>query len=109
MTITSNKPNVDDLVCMTVIAGRKLKQPLLKAIVDGGGKLVNIEFAKGSTHVSSLSEAFGFKPENKKVVFTCLMRKEASNNLFEVLNEDFDFNEPNTGIAYTISVDGLSF
>ena len=104
-----NKPSVGDLVSMTIIAGRKIKDPLLDALVAGEGKLINVEYGRGSTHVSSLSEMFGFTPENKKVVIICIMRKEASEKMLEVLAEDFNFNKPNTGIAFTIALEGLSF
>ena len=104
-----NNPADCDLVCMTIIAGRKIKDPLLDALLKGEARLINVEYGTGSTHVNSLSEIFGFRPEKKKVVVFCLMRRDASVKMLEVLDKDFCFNEPNTGIAYTIAVEELSF
>ena len=104
-----NKPTDIDLVCMTIIAGRKVKDSLLDALIIGEAKLINVEYGYGSAHVNSFSEVCGIKPESKKVVLLCLMRRDSSEKMLEVLDKDFKFNEPNTGIAYTIALEELSF
>lgn len=104
-----NNTAVCDLVSMTIIAGRKIKGPLLESLKNNGGKLVNVEYGYGSTYVNSFSEIFGFKPENKKVVIICVMKREDSIKMLEILDRDFYFDKPNTGIAYTIALSELSF
>ena len=102
-------PIPDDIVCLTVISVREDKEDLMDAMSDGGGKLINVEFAWGSAHVSSLSEMFGFTPDDKKVVLTCLMKKDKSEEFLDLLANEFEFDKPNTGIAFTIPLDKLSF
>lgn len=105
----TKKHATEDIVCMTVIAGRKKKISLLDAIIENGGKLVNVEFGLGSAYVSLLNEAIGFDPENKKVIIICLMKRCNSEKLLHVLVEKYHFDKPNTGIAYTVALDKLSF
>ena len=99
----------NDLVCMTVVGSRKKKIALLDALTERGAKLINVEFGLGSARVSSYIEVFGFDPEDKKVILICLMRRENAEKMFDVLYKEFHFDEPNTGIAFTLPLDKLVF
>jgi hypothetical protein len=98
--------NIDFLV---VIAGRKLRKNLLAEITQSGGRLLNIIYGKGSVKSSYLIDAFGLVPEENKVVITCLLPMKKSDKMIKMLTEKFNFDKPNTGIAFTIPVDELSF
>ena len=52
---------------------------------------------------------FGLVPEENKVVITCLLPSEKSDALLDMLVEKFNFDKPNTGIAFTIPVEKLSY
>jgi len=58
---------------------------------------------------NAIVAAFGFETEQGKVLISCLIKKEKAEELTEVLYRDYNFNKPNTGIAFGISVEGLVF
>jgi len=100
---------LNDIEFLMVIAGRKQKEELLKEISRVGGRLLNIIYGKGSVKSSYLIDAFGLVPEENKVVITCLLNSKKSNEMIKSLTDKFNFDKPNTGIAFTIPVDKLSF
>jgi hypothetical protein len=55
-----------------------------------------------------LVEILGFVPEENKVVVTCILTQEAVEGILETLKRDFHFDKPNTGIAFTIPISGIS-
>lgn len=97
-----------EIVYFVLIAGRKQKDDLLAAMTEGGGKVISLMYGRGSVKASYLQDVFGFVPEENKVIITCLMAKDKSEALFKVLVEEYHFNQPNTGIAFTIPVGKLS-
>lgn len=100
--------NLNDIVFFTVIAGRKHREALLKAITENGGRFINVIYGKGTVNSSSLTEALGFVPEENKVVITYLLAKKNSANMIEMLTKKFNFDKPNTGIAFSVPVGKLS-
>jgi len=93
---------------LTLIAGRKNKCALLKALWEAGGRLINVVYGKGSVKSSYLRDMLGLVPEENKVVITCLVPAEKTSAVLEMLVKKFSFDQPNTGIAFTISVEKLS-
>ena len=98
-----------DLFYMTIIAERELKTELVHALGREGLKLINTNYGHGIAKVNEFMHALGFVVENKKVVITGLVKGEHKDALFVMLKKDFGFDKPNTGIAYTIEVEKLSF
>ena len=98
-----------DINFLMIIAGRKMKEDLMEAISNHGGRLINVIYGKGSVKASYLMNAFGFAPEENKVVIACLFPQKKIDIMLKVLTDDFDFDKPNTGIAFTTTVDKLSF
>ena len=92
-----------------IIADRKKKASLLEAVSRVGGRVVLSEYGKGSANVSAFMDAFGFAPEEHKIVIFCLLVDTKADALLEILNSEFRFKEPNTGIAFTARLEGLSF
>lgn len=93
-----------------LIAGRKQKADLLTFLLDLDAHLVNILYGKGSVKANaSLVEVFGFLPEENKVIITCVISHENAEIVIDRLQKKFNFNKPNTGIAFTVNVDSLSF
>ncbi len=99
---------LNGLVFLTLIAGRKQKEALLDALTEGGGRLVNIVYGRGTINAGYLKSILGMVPEENKVVITCLLPGEKSDAVLEMLIKKFNFDQPNTGIAFTIPVEGLS-
>ena len=100
---------LSDIEFLMVIAGRKLREALTEEISQSGGRLLNVIYGKGSVKSSYLIDAFGLVPEEQKVVITCLLQKKKSDEMIQMLTEKFHFDKPNTGIAFTVPVDKLSF
>jgi len=94
---------------IVLIAGRKQKGRLLAALSARGCCVVNICYGKGSTKAGYLMDTFGLVHEENKVVITCIASGEEADAIFDMLSVDFKFNDPNTGIAYIIPVDTLSY
>ncbi len=94
---------------VTVIAGRKQKDALLSALLEAGARVVTVLYGKGSVQASYLTNLLGLVPEENKVVIVCLVAQQRADALLKMLEEKFSFDQPNTGIAFTIPIDKLSF
>jgi len=94
---------------LLIIADRKKKDKLLTSLLSTGARVINAIYAKGSVNAGSFQNVFGFVPEENKIVLTCLLPREKSDETLKMLVRDFHFDKPNTGIAITIPVEGLSY
>ena len=101
--------NPNKLMHMVIITGRNLKEQLLKAMSNKGCHVINIVYGKGSVKAGFLMDALGLVPEENKILITCLILNTKAEAIFEMLTTDFNFNNPNTGIAYTTPVENLLY
>lgn len=99
---------LNGIVFLMLIAGRKQKDALLDALTEAGGKLIKTVYGRGSVKSSYLKDMLGLVPEENKVVITCLLSGEKADAALEMLVKKFNFDKPNTGIAFTIPVEKLS-
>ena len=104
-----NSEDICNINFLTLIAGRNQKEVLLTALANHGARLINTLYGKGSVKAGFLRDMLGLVPEENKVLITCLISDEKSAAIFKMLTEDFHFDKPNTGIAFTIPIDKLSF
>ncbi len=74
-----------------------------------GAKNINTVSAHGSVSKSILLSAFGLESTDKKLMMCTLLPYCKASELIKVLYNEYEFNKPNTGIAYTIPVEGLLF
>ena len=101
------KKNISFLI---VISGRKQKDSLVAFLVALDAGVVNVSYGKGSVKPTSpLVEIFGFVPEEHKAVITCLLSQKKAHEVLEKLEQKFSFNKLNTGIAFSVNIDNLSF
>ena len=98
----------NDIVFLTLIVGRKQKDIILEELSAFGGRLINVVYGTGSVKASYIQGIFGFVPEEHKALLTCLVPSKKVDDIFVMLDEKFDFNKPNTGIAFTIPIEKLS-
>lgn len=99
-----------NITFLLLISGRKQKDDLLALLTHLNASVVNISYGRGSVKANSpLVEVFGFVPEEHKVIITCLLSHDKADVVIERLEKKFDFNKKNTGIAFTVDVDRLSF
>ena len=92
-----------------IIADQKKKNKFLTLLGDHGARGLEVVYAHGSMSPSAIAAAFGFEAEQSKVMITCLIKTESARQLISILYKDYNFDKPNTGIAFCIPVEGLAF
>ena len=92
-----------------IIAAPKMKNKYLTLLGEHGAHGIETIYAHGSMSPSALAAAFGFEAEQGKVMISCLVKTESARELTRILYSDYQFSKPNTGIAFTIPVEGLAF
>lgn len=101
--------DAEEILFLVLIAGRKQKDPLLTMLLQSGARVVNTLYGRGSVKAGCLKNALGLVPEENKVVITCVSTNEKADVILKLLIDQFGFHKPNTGIAFTIPIDRLSF
>jgi len=101
--------NWNTLEHMVIIAGRNRKDELLAAMTEKGCHVINIFYGKGAAKAGYLLDALGLVQEEQKILITCLILNTKAKAVFDMLISEFNFNEPNTGIAYLIPVENLLY
>ena len=94
---------------LAIIAGRKNKDALLTALHESGIRLINTVYGKGTVKASYLRNTFGLIPEENKVMIICISTCVKIDIALKMLEEKFEFNKPNTGIAFTVHVEKVSY
>jgi nitrogen regulatory protein PII len=103
--MTETKNSVEYL---TIITSRNYKDKILKLLLELKCHLIKVVYAKGSVKSGYFKDMLGLVPEEKKVMISCIVTSDIAGKLLEQLVTKFHFNQPNTGIAFTIPVDKLS-
>lgn len=94
---------------LVIIAEQKKKNKFLSLLYDHGARGIETVYGHGSMSPSAIAAAFGFDAEQGKVLITCLVKTDTAKELIKVLYHDYNFNKPNTGIAFSIPIEGLAF
>ena len=92
-----------------IIAEQKKKSKFLSLLCDHGARGIQVVYGHGSMSPSAIAAAVGFEAGEGKVVISCLLKNENAKALIDILYRDYKFDQPNTGIAFGISVEGLAF
>lgn len=100
---------INGLQYFVIIAERKKKKKFLSLLDEYGARGIETIYAHGSMSPHTLAAAFGFETKQNKVMLTCLLKDEKAKELTKVLYNKYKFNKPNTGIAFSVSVEGLAF
>lgn len=101
--------NIKKIVYLTLIAGRKSKDDLISFLEREGGRIINVLYGKGALKANYFLDMLGLVHEENKVIITCLLLESKRDLLLTMLEEEFHFDKMNTGIAYSIAVDKISF
>ncbi len=91
-----------------LICNKKVKKKFMALVASHGGVCIDTMYGKGSAKAGAFAQALGFETEEHKVVITCLIPTPEARKLTEILHNDYDFKSKNTGIAFSISLGGLS-
>ncbi len=100
---------ITSLQYLVIIAEQKKKNKFLSLLSEQGAHGIQTVYGRGSMSPSAIAAAFGFEAEQGKVLITCLVKSEDAKKLISILYNEYNFNKPNTGIAFTIPVEGLAF
>ena len=92
-----------------IIAEQKKKNKFLALLNDYGAHGIDMIYGHGSMSPSAIAAAFGFEAEQGKVLISCLIKSENARKLMDILYHEYNFKKPNTGIAFSIPVEGLAF
>lgn len=92
-----------------IIAEQKKKDKFLSLLNNYDAQCIEIVYGHGSMSPSAIAAAFGFDSEQGKVLIACLLKNDNAKELLDLLYYDYNFKKPNTGIAFSVSVEGLSF
>ena len=92
-----------------IIADQKKKDKFLALLGEHGAHGIETVYGRGSMSPSALAAAFGLEAEQGKVLISCLVKVSEAKALIDILYSDFNFDKPNTGIAFGITVEGLAF
>ncbi len=101
--------NKNKLQYFVLICNSKQKDKFYTLLQENGAKNINTVSAHGSVSKSVLLSAFGLESTQKKLMICTLLPYEKASELISVLYSEYEFSKPNTGIAYTVSVEGLLF
>lgn len=96
-------------VLLIIITERPLKHKVAIAMENVGAVMFNSTYGKGSIKKNQLLRTLGLTVEQKKVLLTCFIERKNVKDAFEVLNKEFKFKEPNTGIAFTLPLESISY
>lgn len=94
---------------LVLIVDQKKKDTFLTLLYEYGAHGVDVVYGHGSMSPHALMAAFGFEAEKNKALISCLMKKEKVKELLALLYTEYHFDKPNTGIAYSIPIEGLVF
>lgn len=98
-----------NLQYFVIIAEQKKKNKFLTLLSEYGARGIETVYGHGSMSPSAIAAAFGFEAEQGKVLITCLTRTDNAKKLIDVLYNQYNFSKPNTGIAFSIPVEGMAF
>ena len=99
----------NSLQYFVIIAEQKKKERFLSLLTEHGAHAIETVYGHGSVSPSVIAAAFGLEAEQGKVLISCLVRSEKAKELMDVLYDVYNFYKPNTGIAFSIPVEGLAF
>ena len=94
-----------DLRFLFIISKRNQKETILKELLKHELLLCDVVYGTGWVKNNSFFSALGLVSEQNKIVFLGLIDKSSVDGIFAMLNEQFHFDQPNTGIAFTIPVE----
>lgn len=100
---------VNSIQYLVIIAEKKKKDEFLSVLYEHGAHSIETSYGHSSVSSSAISSAFGFDVEQSKVVISCLIKRNIAKELIDMLYNKYNFNKPNTGIAFSIPVEGLMF
>ena len=93
---------------LVVIAKRSIREKLVKRLYEFEAAMINQTLVKGSAK-EGLLRTLGFGEETSKVMLSGFIREQHVESVFHVLETEYHFDKPNSGFAFTIPVEEISY
>ena len=100
---------INGLQYFVIIVEQKKKKKFLALLDEFDARGIEIVYGHGSMSPSAVVAAFGFESVQSKVMISCLLKNENARKLIDVLYNEYNFKRPNTGFAFSVSVEGMTF
>ena len=104
-----NSEETETIAILVLIAGRELKNALLSAMLESGIHLTTASYGRGTVETGYLKNTFGLAREENKIVIKGVSTHTKIEAAIKLIVERFNFTEPDTGIAFTIGIEELSY
>ncbi len=91
-----------------LICNKKKKKAFHELMTSYGAVCIDTIYGRGSAKAGTLAVSLGFEPEEHKAVISGLIPTDKALELTNVLMTKYNFKSSNTGIAFSIPVEGLS-
>jgi len=92
---------------MVMVTGRDRQERLLYALSEKGCHVVNIIYGKDTGRLGFIVDNIWH--DDNKVMVVCLVSATEADAIFSMLLDDFNFDRKDTGIAFTIPVEKVSY
>ncbi len=91
-----------------LICDKNKQKKFVELVASYGAGCINTRYGRGSAKAGAFAKALGIEVEEHKVLISCLLPTQKARELTEVLKTEHDFQGKNTGIAFGVSLGGLS-
>lgn len=98
----------EEWVLLVVIAKRAHKKSIVKRLYELEAAMVTKTLVHGSAKEGFL-RALGLTREDSQMMLNAFIKVEKVSELFTFLNDVHHFNKPNSGFAFTIPVEKISY
>jgi len=98
----------EEWVNLIIITKRANKKEIVQMLYDHDAAMVIQAYAFGSA-TDGFLRALGLTQEEKKLFLSCFIAENRVQEVFNYLNYKYHFNAPNTGFAFTIPVEKISY
>lgn len=100
---------MSNIVFMTIITRRKRKSEIICDLIDHKAQLLSVVYSRDYVEEDGLQYVFGLVPDDDELMLNCIMPEELVDDIFDLLSKKYGCNSPDTGMAFTVSLDQLSF
>ena len=97
------------ITILVLIAKRELKSALLSTLLESEIHLTTVSYGRGTVEAGYLKNTFGLAREQNKIVIIGVSTHTKVEAAIRLIVEKFNFSEPDTGIAFTVSIEELSY
>ncbi len=98
----------EEWVNLIIITKRANKRNIVQMLYDHEAAMIIQAYAHGSAP-DGILRALGLTSEEKKLFLSCFIAESKVESVFEHLNTQYHFYAANTGFAFTIPVEKISY